>query len=185
MGWGVAGVVVAAGVVAGFVGEVTAGVAVVAGVVVGLAGCAGLGVTVTAGGLVGFVACGVSLDTGFGVVVGAAGVAAGVTGLAGMGVTVAGMGTAAGTGLVGEEAACACTGLGWLPASKEVWGGFAGVGVIDTEGVGGFGSVVAFWVSGDLGSCEGCCCWVVTAGLRGCWLWFCSCWTGTLGLGGC
>lgn len=146
MGWGAVGVT-AAGVVAGFVGEVAAGVVVMAGVE-GLGGCAGLAVTVTAGGLVGLVACvwlcGVSPDTGFGVEVGAAGVAAGRVGLAGMAVTVAGMGTAAGTGLVGEEAACACTGLGWLPAGKELWAGFAGLGVIDTEGVGGFGSVVAF-----------------------------------------
>ena len=109
------------------VGEVAVGADVVAAAgVVGLAGCSGLAVTVTGGCVVGFDICawlcgaeGASLDAGLGVEVGtAAGVAAGVLGLAGMAVTVAGMGVAAGTGLVGEEAAWACTGLAWFPVSK-------------------------------------------------------------------
>lgn len=111
----------------------------------------------------------------------AAGVAAGwLVGLAGTGVTVAGMGTAAGTGLAGEAAAWACTGLTWVPGGKELRGDLATLGVMDTEGVGGFGSVVAFWETGGFGSCDCCCCCgccsccgVDTTGLTACW--FCSC----------
>lgn len=175
LGWGAAGVMVA-GVVAGLVGEAAEDVgAVVTGGVAGLgAGCAGLAVTVTGGGLVGLGACAwvcgaawASVVAGLGVEAdAAAGVAAGwLAGLAGTGVTVAGMGTT----LAGAVTACACTGLTWVPRGRELRADLATLGVMDTEGVGGFGRVEAFWETGGLAGWDCCCGCEDTRDLRGCW----------------
>lgn len=86
----------------------------------------------------------------------------GWAGLALTGVIVAGIGTAAGTGFMGDTGNWAWTGLGWPSVGKEPWEGCEGLGrlgVIVTGGSGDFGGIVAF---GDgatcLGGCGSCCC---------------------------